>query len=152
MLKHFDLEKDHPFQIRQYLSMVAYQVSTANLKMCSPNTRLVSKCTTGSVRNRTYEELAKLQEEAVSSLGHDPSSRYTATASKNDHEDNVDLIETLETQLNGPELEVANLLCLGHNMSEISRMTGIAYPTVRTKIIPNIKSRVGHILTGSSDS
>jgi DNA-directed RNA polymerase specialized sigma24 family protein len=134
--KHLDISRiEHRHQFRQYFSKVAYQVSAGQLKMHAGTTKLVS------VRAKTYEEIAKVQEMLFARARADSVINNKSHRVDRCFED-IDFYETINEKLSGDQLDVALLLSKGYNISKVSEILDIPYSRVRNNIIPAIRFRI----------
>jgi hypothetical protein len=140
--KHLDLSRlEHSHQFRQYFSKVAYQVSVGQLKMNAGTTKLVAPSTSGSIRAKTYEEIARMQERLIH-RARAKSKLNNSTQGTDPCFEDSDFYDSLQDKLGGDYLDVAVLLSLGHNISQVSEMLDIPYSRVRNNIIPTIRFRI----------
>jgi hypothetical protein len=135
LTKHMDLSKvTHNHQFRQYMSKVAYQVTSLQLKAHSIPTSVISGGTSGSLRRMNYGKLEQIQKDIFQAA------RDRKDSSVDRSFENFDFYTDLNTKLSGNLLSVATFLSEGLTISEISKKIEVPSHVIRGRIIPKIRS------------
>jgi len=135
LAKHLDVSRlEHNNQFRQYLSKVAYQVTSLQLKAHSIPTSVISGGTSGSLRRMAYEKLEEIQKDIFRRAKEKSSSLVDPYFS------NFDFYTDLSERLDVEALGVAEMLSEGYTVTEVSKRTGLTNHMIRGRIIPKIQN------------
>lgn len=135
LAKHLDVSRlEHNNQFRQYLSKVAYQVTSLQLKAHSVPTSIISGGTSGSLRRMTFQKLENIQKDIFNNA------KNRASSLEDSSFGNFDFYTDLSERLEGDSLKVAYMLSEGFTVTEAAKATNLTNHMVRGRIIPKIQN------------